>query len=103
MHMQLEEFTNIIEQSGGLLNDLLAQRLIPIFFNQGLMLQKNELDSDSHLHASYLEFLEAYARVCDEASLDTIVSPHNAENDDDVETRDNPDTPVLLNMVETSN
>lgn len=32
------------------------------------MLHKNELDSDEHLQAKYLEFLEAYARVCDEAS-----------------------------------
>lgn len=32
------------------------------------MLRKNELESDEHLHATYIEFLEAYARVCDEAS-----------------------------------
>jgi hypothetical protein len=33
------------------------------------MLHVNELESDKHLHGSYLEFLEAFARACDEASI----------------------------------
>ncbi len=38
-------------------------------FNQAMMLQVNEIDYERHLQASYLEFLEAFARTCDQASV----------------------------------
>lgn len=41
------------------------------------MLHVNELDSDKHLHATYIEFLEAYARACDLASF----PHHNASSE----------------------
>jgi len=47
----------------------LSENEVPIFFNHGLMLHEDELKSDDHLKATYVEFLEAYARVCDEASI----------------------------------
>ena len=49
------------------------------------MLQINELDYDRHLHALYLEFLEAIARVCDEAS---IVMEQDDEEDDEYMTQE---------------
>ena len=69
--MQLDEFDTLIEQSGALINDLMVQRDIPACFAHAIMLEKNELDSDSHVTATYLEFLEALARVCEDASLES--------------------------------
>lgn len=66
--MVLEEFTDFIMESG-LVNDILNAREIPIFFGQSLILHVNEVDSDKHMHAGYTEFLEAFARACDEASI----------------------------------
>ena len=57
--MSLDEFSRLVEQTGVLLTEQLLLRDIAIHFNQGLMLHKNELDSDEHLQATYLEFLEA--------------------------------------------
>ncbi len=56
-------------QNAGLINDLLNQREIPVQFNLAMMLQINEIDQERHLQATYLEFLEAVARICDEASI----------------------------------
>lgn len=67
-NMSLDEFDDIF-QSSGILNDLLQARELSIHFNQGLMLHVNEVDQDKHTAASYIEFLEAYARCCDEASI----------------------------------
>lgn len=47
------------------------------------MLHVNEVDSDKHLHATYIEFLEAYARACDEASITSPHIPSDAANSDD--------------------
>jgi hypothetical protein len=41
---------------------------VPIYFAQGLYLQVNEVDSDKYGSATYLEFIEAYARTCEAAS-----------------------------------
>lgn len=66
--MTLDEFDNLI-QSAQLINDLLNLRELPVLFNQGLMLHVNEVESDKHVQGGYLEFLEAFARACDEASI----------------------------------
>lgn len=34
-----------------------------------MMCQVNEIDYERHLQATYIEFLEAFARVCDQASI----------------------------------
>ena len=43
------------------------------------MLKVNELETETHNCANYLEFLEAYSRVCEEAS--TVL--HYGEDPDD--------------------
>ena len=43
-------------------------RNLPICFAQGLFLQVNEIDTDRFGSATYLEFIEAYARTCEAAS-----------------------------------
>jgi hypothetical protein len=53
----------------GLINDLLNARDIPIFFTHALHLHVNELDSPNFLQGTYLEFLEAFARICEQASI----------------------------------
>lgn len=62
--MNLTEFKEILT-SVGLINEKLKEEDVGIHFAQSLNLYVNELESDKHLHASYLEFLEAFARVCD--------------------------------------
>lgn len=80
--MNLEEFDDLIGQAG-IINDMLMAREVPICFAMGLILHVNEVDSDKHLHASYLEFLEAYARACEEASIALPPSKANDSGDDE--------------------
>lgn len=77
--MTVDEF-DLVVNSAGLVNDLLNSREIPMFFNLGMMIQVNEVDLDRHLQATYIEFLEAVARVCDEAS---IVAAKSDKDDND--------------------
>ena len=46
-------------------------------FNQAMMIRVDELTSERHLHASFIEFLEALIRVIERASLSDI---NNIEN-----------------------
>ena len=85
--MNLTEFKEILT-SVGLINDKLKEEEVGIHFAQSLNLYVNELESEKHLHASYLEFLEAFARVCDQASLTVIFgedpeAPQNQVSDED--------------------
>lgn len=66
--MTVDEFELVIN-TAGLVNDLLNSREIPLFFNLAMMIQVNEVDIERHLQATYIEFLEAIARACDEASI----------------------------------
>ena len=65
--MDIQEFSMLIQESG-IMNDELNEQNVPFFFSQGLRLRVNELDSDKHIQACYVEFLEGYARCCDQAS-----------------------------------
>ena len=51
------------------MNDELNEQNVPFFFSLGLRLRVNELDSDKHLQACYVEFLEGFSRCCDQASI----------------------------------
>ena len=79
--MNLSEFTDIII-TAGLVNDKLREEDIGVHFAQSLSLYVNELESDKHNHASYVEFLEAFARVCDQASLTVVFGedPNEPQN-----------------------
>lgn len=44
--LKIDEFKSLVEDTEILINDQLAEREIPIFFNHGLMLHKDELNSD---------------------------------------------------------
>ena len=65
--MSLDEFEDFVI-SIPLVNDSLGQRDIPYCFNLALLSQVNEIDYDRHLHAGYIEFLEAFCRCVDKSS-----------------------------------
>jgi len=44
--LKIDEFRTLVDDTGILINDQLSEKEIPIFFNHGLMLHKNELESD---------------------------------------------------------
>lgn len=44
-------------------------REIDLYFNQAIQLQENEVDFDRHYYLLFPEFLEAFCRVIDKASL----------------------------------
>jgi hypothetical protein len=81
----LDEYEKFITDSG-IINDSFNTREIPICFSMALQLHVNEVDSDKHINAFYLEFLEMVARACEEASIAS--SPHaheKAAEDEDAE------------------
>lgn len=67
VYMTCEEFENFINDTG-LCNDLFSQRELATCFNLSMMTQVDELNKDRHLKATYIEYLEAVARVVDKAS-----------------------------------
>lgn len=66
--MSIDEFESLVS-SAGLLNDMLNQRDIGVCFNQAVYTYVDELSQDKHLRAGYLEFVEAFARACERASV----------------------------------
>jgi len=77
--MNLQEFTTLINTCFTD-TDLLNLRDVPIYFSYGLRLHVNELESDKHLSGTYVEFLESYARVSDEASLAPLIMEPIVDN-----------------------
>jgi hypothetical protein len=66
--MMVDEFENLM-QTAGLIDDKFVGRDCNISFNASMMTQVNELDKDRHLKATFIEFLEAFARACDKISM----------------------------------
>jgi len=66
--MSLEEFQDVCNQSG-LVNETFVSRNIDVCFNLAMMTQVDELSTRRHLQMSFVEFLEALCRACDEANL----------------------------------
>lgn len=48
-----------------MLTDTFADRDVGQCFNMAMMTQINEISKDRHLKASFIEFVEAFARCCD--------------------------------------
>lgn len=69
MFMTLDEFEDFIGFAG-MINDLLMARDIAVLFNLAKYTEVNEIDYEKHLHMSFTEFLEAFARCCDKASYE---------------------------------
>jgi hypothetical protein len=62
--MSLAEFQDICT-AAGLINERFTTREIDIAFNLAMMTHVNELDSDHHFQMTFVEFLEALARVAE--------------------------------------
>ena len=62
--MSLDEWNELLFKSE-LINDNFLHKDVGPAFAMSMMTNKFELDSDRHLNMSFVEFLEAIARVAD--------------------------------------
>ncbi len=62
--MSLDEWYDLLLKSE-LINDIFLHKDVGPAFAMSMMTNKFELDSDRHLNMSFVEFLEAIARVAD--------------------------------------
>ena len=66
--MMVDEFENFV-YGAGIVNENFGSREASVCFNTAMMTSTDELNSDKHLKASFGEFLEAFARVCEKLSV----------------------------------
>jgi hypothetical protein len=66
--MCLEEYTDVVTNSG-LVNEFFVARETDLCFNLAMMTQIDELSNDRYREMTFVEYLEALGRACDEASL----------------------------------
>jgi len=71
LHMSLEEFVNLLSD-GGLLNEHFGNREAGPLWNLAMMTNKEELTNEKHLNMSFVEFLEALARVADKFDMQNM-------------------------------
>ncbi|CDW83691.1 UNKNOWN [Stylonychia lemnae] len=74
--MNLEDFKQFICQAN-LLNDMFKEEDIAVCFNQAKLLHVDEIYNDNHIKLTFDEFLEAFARVCDQASHSPMIPIRN--------------------------
>eukprot|EP00359_Climacostomum_virens_P009598 CAMPEP_0204913250 /NCGR_PEP_ID=MMETSP1397-20131031/11196_1 /ASSEMBLY_ACC=CAM_ASM_000891 /TAXON_ID=49980 /ORGANISM="Climacostomum Climacostomum virens, Strain Stock W-24" /LENGTH=869 /DNA_ID=CAMNT_0052084449 /DNA_START=77 /DNA_END=2683 /DNA_ORIENTATION=- len=72
--MCLEEFTDICTTSG-LVNEFFVAREIDVCYNLAMMTQVDELNYDRFREMSFVEFLEALGRACEESSMPPLGEP----------------------------
>jgi hypothetical protein len=53
-------------------------------------LHVDELDKNLHLSATYIEFIEAYARCCEEASIGEMITYDSSHGDAESDNEDYP-------------
>ncbi len=66
--MTASEFENFALQTP-FVNDIFAQRDAAYCFNMAMMTQVNDIDYDRHITGQFIEFLEAFCRAADLASI----------------------------------
>lgn len=66
-----EEFVDVL-QKNGFFNEKFTTRYGFICFHLALYAKVDEISSLGHMQASFLEFLEAFARVCDLADSNDL-------------------------------
>ena len=72
MTMCLEEFVTMLSDAK-LLNEFFGNREAGPLWNVAMMTNKKELENEKHLNMTFVEFLEALARVADKFSMDHMV------------------------------
>jgi hypothetical protein len=68
-YLTLTGFQNFVDDTG-LIDKCITERDPAILFSLSMMTQVNELDSDRHLQMSFVEFIEAFARLADKLELE---------------------------------
>mmetsp|Transcript_40271 Transcript_40271/g.29012 ORF Transcript_40271/g.29012 Transcript_40271/m.29012 type:complete len:118 (+) Transcript_40271:1113-1466(+) len=68
MYMAIEEFEEFVTDAG-LINDICVVRDGSLCLGLSMLTQVNELDNKRHIQASFIEFLEAYVRIAEKASV----------------------------------
>jgi len=86
--MSADEFTDL-NQWAGIINDKFKNRDIDVCYNLAMMTRMDELGKDQHLRMSFAEFLEAEARVANQA-----MHPEPWLEDGPAPERDEKDTPM---------
>jgi hypothetical protein len=71
----MENF-NALCTSAGIVNERFPTRDIEICFGLAMSTQVDEHDKSRHMEMSFVEFLEAWARCCDKASIGNSNEPH---------------------------
>ena len=66
--MMVDEFQRFFVQTG-LISNTFVEREIFICFNSAMMTQVDEVTKEKHIKATFIEFLEAFARACEKLSL----------------------------------
>ena len=66
--MSHEEFVSMLDMAG-LINEHFANREALPLFSLSMMTNKAEIETDRHLNMSFVEFLEALARVADRMDI----------------------------------
>ncbi|KAL4468589.1 hypothetical protein ABPG74_005092 [Tetrahymena malaccensis] len=66
--MSINEFTDMVKNYN-LLDEFLTERDILLAFNQAMMTQVDELNNDRFIQMTFVEFLEAIARLADKKSM----------------------------------
>lgn len=66
--MSCDEFENLVSKAN-LLNDLLSNRDVALYFNQAMMIQVDEISKNKNLRMTFVEFIEAIARIAEAASF----------------------------------
>jgi hypothetical protein len=70
-YIMADEFDQMWQYSG-LVSDDFGPRDAYINFNASMMSQIDELESDRHVKASFVEFIEMFSRCCDKISFPPI-------------------------------
>ena len=69
--MSLEEFVQML-QDARLIDENFGNREAGPLFNVSMMTNRKELETEKHLNMTFVEFLEALARVADKFSMSNI-------------------------------
>ena len=69
--MYVDDFIGLMQEHG-FFNEMFSSRYAVILFHFSLMSRVDEISSLDHMQCSFLEFLEAFARVCDLTDSDCI-------------------------------
>eukprot|EP01017_Pseudomicrothorax_dubius_P005020 TRINITY_DN11162_c0_g1_i1.p1 TRINITY_DN11162_c0_g1~~TRINITY_DN11162_c0_g1_i1.p1 ORF type:complete len:422 (+),score=86.12 TRINITY_DN11162_c0_g1_i1:71-1267(+) len=72
--MCLDELHTLANHAGLISEDSMVERDVDVIFNLSMMTQVDELYQNRHFEMSFVEFLEAFARIADKTALSPVGS-----------------------------